>query len=76
MGVNYKPLWIQLIQRNMTKTDLMRMADLTTNVIANMGKNEYISLRNLEKVCRVLKCTPNDVVEFEYEGAVENEQPI
>jgi len=29
-----------------------------------MGKNEYISMRNLEKICKALNCTPNDVMEF------------
>lgn len=28
------------------------------------GKCEYISLRNLEKICIALKCTPDDIIEF------------
>lgn len=64
MGISYKPLWHMLVAKNMKKTDLIPLAGLTTNTVANMGKCEYISLRNLEKICRALKCTPNDIIEF------------
>lgn len=65
MAINYKPLWIQLIQKDLMKIDLIEMAGITTNVMANMGKDQYISLRNLEKICKALNCTPNDVIAFE-----------
>lgn len=64
MSVSYKPLWLLLVIKEMKKTDLISIAGLTSNTLANMGKDEYISLRNLEKICRALKCTPNDVIEF------------
>mgnify|MGYP003621079772 CR=1 FL=1 len=64
MSINYRPLWVMLLNRNMKKTDLISLARLTSNTVANMGKCEYISLRNLEKICRLLECTPNDVIEF------------
>ena len=49
----------------MKKTDLIELAGLTSNTIASMGKCEYISLSNLEKICKALGCTPNDIIEFE-----------
>lgn len=64
MGVNYRPLWIELAKREMTKTDLQKKCDLTSNVLASMGKNQYISMKNLEKICKNLELTPNEVVEF------------
>ncbi len=64
MSISYKPLWLMLVNRNMKKTDLISLVGLTSNTVANMGKGEYISLRNLEKICRTLECTPNDVIEF------------
>lgn len=48
----------------MKKKDLLEKTNLTTNCIANMGKNEYISLKNIEKICIALSCTPNDVIKF------------
>ncbi|EGP9221886.1 TPA: helix-turn-helix domain-containing protein, partial [Listeria monocytogenes] len=40
--------------------------------MANMGKDKYISLQNLEKICRALECTPNEVISFKTEK-VKNE---
>ncbi len=65
MALNYKPLWIQLVRKNIIKVDLIKMAGLTTNVMANMGKNQPISMKNLEKICKALDCTPNDVFSFD-----------
>ncbi len=65
MALNYKPLWKQLVDKELKKVQVIEMANITPNVMARMGKNEYISLHSLEKICLALNCTPNDVVEFE-----------
>ena len=65
MALNYRPLWIQLAKKDLKKTDLIAMAGLTTNVMAQMGKNMPITLKNLEKICKALNCTPNDVFCFD-----------
>ncbi len=64
MAVSYKPLWVELAKRDLKKNEFQSMAGLTSNIIANMGKNEYISMKNLEKICKALNCTPNEVFEF------------
>ncbi|HEL6641138.1 TPA: helix-turn-helix domain-containing protein, partial [Listeria monocytogenes] len=71
-GISYKPLWKQLIDKDIKKIDLIKSAGLTTNAMANMGKDKYISLQNLEKICRALECTPNEVISFKTEK-VKNE---
>lgn len=65
MALNYKPLWIQLIKKDMMKIDLIKKASITTNVMANMGKGKPITFKNLEKICKALECTPNDVISFD-----------
>ena len=65
MALNYRPLWIQLAKEDLKKTDVIAMAGLTTNVMAQMGKNMPITLKNLEKICKALNCTPNDVFCFD-----------
>lgn len=64
MAISYKPLWIQLADKGLQKTDVIKKANLTTNVMASMGKNQTISFKNLEKICTALDCSPNDVFEF------------
>jgi len=44
MSVSYKKLWIHLIEKNMKRTDLIKLIEITSNTLANMGKDEYIYL--------------------------------
>ena len=67
MALNYKPLWIQLAKKGLKKTDVIAMAGLTTNVMAQMGKDKPITFKNLERICKALSCTPNDIISFEDE---------
>lgn len=64
MNISYEPLWNLLKSRNMKKKDLLEKANLTTNCIANMGKNEYISLKNISKICESLNCKIEEVIEI------------
>ena len=47
MNISYQPLWNTLKERGMRKEDLRLAAGLTTNMIANMGKGEHISMKTL-----------------------------
>ena len=65
MTLSYKPLWIQLAKKEIKKTDVIVIAGLTTNVMAQMGKDKSIKFKNLERLCKALSCTPNDIISFE-----------
>ena len=62
MAISYNNLWKLLIDRGMTKTDLRIKAGLTASAIAQLGKNEYVSLKVIEKICDALDCDISDVV--------------
>ncbi len=64
MHISYKPLWHTLVERNMRKEDLRLAAGLTTNMIANMGKGEHISMKTLLRICEALNCGILDVIEL------------
>ncbi len=64
MSVNYKKLWILLIEKGLKKTDLIVECGVSSNVVARLGKNEYVSLETLEKICSSLDCQIEDVIEF------------
>ena len=70
MHISYKPLWHTLIERNMRKEDLRLAAGLTTNMIANMGKGEHISMKTLLRICEALNCDITNVVELEKDNGV------
>lgn len=65
MAVSYKKLWKNLIDKNLKKTDLIKEAGVTSNIIARMGNNQYIAMESLEKICKALKCDIGDIVSFD-----------
>ncbi len=65
MSRSYNKLWHILIDRNMTKTQLREAANITTNAMANLGKNESVPVETLEKICGVLNCTIDDIMDFD-----------
>lgn len=64
MAVDYSNLWKLLIDRHMNKSQLREAAQISTNAIAKLGKNETVSLETLEKICVSLSCKIEDVVTF------------
>lgn len=64
MGISYKKLWKMLIDRDMMKKDLREAAGLSTNVIAKLGRNEYVSTEALAKICKTLHCEMNDILDL------------
>ena len=64
MAIRYNKLWKKLIDENMMKVELRDQAGITTNALAKLGKNEHVSTQGLEKVCKVLHCEIQDIMEF------------
>ena len=64
MSVSYKKLWKLLIDRDMTKTQLIQQAGITTNAVARMGKGEDVRVETLAKICAALECSMDDIVEI------------
>lgn len=62
--VSYDKLWILLINRHMSRTELRLKAGLSTSALAQLGKNDYVSLKIIEKICNALDCDISDVVEL------------
>lgn len=64
MAVSYKKLFHMLIDRNMTAAQLQQEAGYSANISTRMRRDEYVSLESMEKICRVLNCKVDDIVEF------------
>lgn len=41
-------------KKRLKKTDVIAMAGLTTNIMAQMGKDKPITFKNLERICKAL----------------------
>ena len=67
MKVCYDKLWKILIDKKMKRTDLIRDAKISSNVLAKMGKEESVSLESIGKICSLFRCSVDDILEFEIE---------
>lgn len=63
MAVSYKKLWKLLIDKDMKKKDLRLATGMTTTALAKLGKNEHVNTEILAKICKVLECNIEDIVE-------------
>lgn len=68
VSVSYRKLWKLLIDKQMKKTDLRRLAGISTNALANLGKDENVSTEVLAKICVALNCNIEDIMEVTYEN--------
>lgn len=73
MAITYEKLWKLLQVKNMKKTEMQRKAGISGNILARMGRNEYISMESVEKICGVLHCGADDILEFINENSAEGE---
>ena len=64
MAVCYNKLWKILIERRMSKTQLIKAAKISTNAMAKLGKNEDVRVEVLVKICGVLNCSIDDIMEI------------
>ena len=64
MAVTYKKLFHMLIDRNLTPARLQQQAGYSANISTRLRRDTYISLESIEKICRVLDCKVDDIVEF------------
>ena len=55
MAITYKKLWKLLIDKNLKKSDLQKMAGISNSSIAKLGRNENVNTEILRKICEALK---------------------
>ena len=55
MQASYDKLWKMLIDKKMNRTELRELSGISSNVIAKMGRNEFVSMDSLAKICVALQ---------------------
>ena len=48
----------------MKKQDLAKAAELSPYMMTQLGKDEYVSLEVIAKLCKVFHCNVGDIVEI------------
>ncbi len=73
VGVSYKKLWKLLIDRDIKKGDLSKMAGVSSTSLAKMARGENVNTDTLVRICTVLNCTLDDISEIVPNGTVGND---
>ena len=64
MGVSYKKLWMLIIEKDLKKSQVRQMANVSASPFSKMSKNEYVALDILVRLCIALDCELSDIVEI------------
>ena len=64
MARSYNKLWKLMIDKSMNKTKLRTAAKISSNAMAKLGRDESVPVKTLEKICNVLNCSLDDIMEF------------
>ena len=61
---DYRPLWDTMRKNGVSQYQLLK-GGIDNKTLDSLKKNKNIPMVTLEKLCRIVGCTPNDVVRFE-----------
>lgn len=64
MSVSYKRLWKLLIDKNMKKRDLKETAKLSPSLMSSLNQDKSVTVNTLSRICEVLDCRIEDIMEF------------
>ena len=63
MGVSYSKLFKMLIDKKMKKKDLISASGVSSSTMAKLGKDEYVNVEVLVKICNALDANIGDIMD-------------
>ena len=66
MSINYNKLFQLLEQKTISKTELKEKLGISSKTLAKLSKNEYVSMKVVEDICKELNCQPGDILELSH----------
>lgn len=72
MSFSYKPLWKLLIDKEMTKKQLMIETGISKSTMDKMGRKEPVSMEIIDRICSYFSCNVEDIISHDTIG-VKNE---
>ncbi len=63
MAFSYKPLWKLLIDKDMTKKQLMEATGISKSTMDKMGRGEQVSLDIIDRICTYFNCDVKEIME-------------
>ena len=66
MNVSYRKLFEILKKKDISKSQIKEVLDLSSATLAKLSKNEQVSMTTLIAICNYLNCQPGDIMELEH----------
>ncbi len=66
--ISYAPLWKTMKAKGVTTYTLIYKQGFSAFTVTNLRRNKSITMNTLERLCKILDCTPNEIVEFSGDG--------
>ena len=63
--VDYTPFWEQLKRKEISQYKLLKDYKISNSLLNTLKNNRNINVLTLGRLCKILDCTPNDIVTFE-----------
>ena len=63
MIFNYGPMWETMTRKGVTQYQLLK-GGIDNKTLDSLKKGNNITMVTLEKLCRIIGCTPNDIISF------------
>ena len=67
MKISYNKLFKLLIDRNLKRKDLCKLAQISDATMAKLGKGANVNTEILVRICEALNCDICDIMEIEKE---------
>ena len=64
MRISYNKLWKMLIDKKMKKSNLKEKAGISSAFLAKLGKGDNITTDVLLRICEVMDCRIEDIIEI------------
>jgi len=64
LRISYIKLWKLLLDKKLKKTDLLKLADISSNTLAKLSKDQSVGVDILARICNALNCDIADIIEM------------
>lgn len=68
--ISYKPLWETMRQKGITTYALINKHGIPSSTVHGLKHNKNITMYTLERLCKILNCTADNIVTFEDDDTV------
>lgn len=64
MAFDYTPMWKTMKEKGVSQYQLIK-GGIDNKTLDSLKKGNNITMVTLEKLCRIIGCTPNEIIRFQ-----------